>query len=441
MPADPAVTSEHLGPGVVIVVLNLPVPDDHRVWAEAQSLRQAGARVTVVCPAIRGLKPGAAEIDGIGVVYFRSFEGSGKLGTIIEGVWTTTVSSRAAKRALKRFAGERYVQVCNPPDTLYRLLRWARRRGAGTVYDQHDVVPVLAASRPAFRRLEPLFLAFERRTVAASDTILTPSGEQARRLHEIYGRTATVVRTASVPGDPTPRPAAEPGQEQVTVLGYLGVIGEQDGVSDLVEAIHELRGRGLTGFRVEIAGDGPALPEVRKRVAELGLEDLITLRGWLGRTELAGFLDGIDAMLVPDPDVEFNHYCAMNKVTHSMARGIPVVLRPLRENSRIAGEAGIQAADMSLPAFADAIAVFLAATPQERADRGRRLREEFDQGLSWETSSVGYLAAFSLLPSGRASGSARVKVQAQAKAQAEPASPAVSSAAASAASTAAEEPV
>jgi len=385
----------------VIVVLNLPVPDDHRVWAQAMALRDDGVRVTVVCPAIRDKRPGRESVDGIDVVYFRSFEGSGRLGTIVEGAWTTFVSSRAAKAALRWRRGARTVQVCNPPDMLFGLLRWARRRGVRTVYDQHDVVPALAGSRPAFARLEPFFLACERRTVQAADAVLTPSQEQVERLRTLYGREAVVVRTASIAADGARADAAaghegdDRVEDTVTVLGYLGVIGEQDGVGDLLDAVRRLRERGVTGFRVEVAGDGPALPAVRERLAELGLGDLVRLRGWLGPEQIGPFLDGIDAMVVPDPDIEFNHYCAMNKVTHAMARGIPVVLRPLRENSRLVAGAAVVAEDMGLPAFADALETMLALPAETRAAVGRKLHGIFEAELSWEHSAPRYLAAVS----------------------------------------------
>lgn len=377
--------------GVVIVVLNLPVPDDHRVWAQARALHEAGVRVSVVCPAIRDAAPGRREIDGIDVHYFRSFEGEGRIATVVEGAWTMLAARLAARRALARLDGPRALQVCNPPDLSFRLLRWARRRGVRTVYDQHDVVPLLAAARPSFRRLVPFFLSCERRTVDAADVILTPSSEQAARLRALYGRDAVVVRTAAVSEAKEP-PLRENAAE--TVLGYLGVIGEQDGVVDLVDAVHALRAAGRTGFRVEIAGDGPALPAVRARVAELGLGDLVTLHGWVGRDRIDAFLGGIDAMLVPDPDSEFNHHCAMNKVTHAMARGIPVVLRPLRENARLAGPDGYVARDLTLPAFVAAIEEALDATPAERAEVGARLRATFDAELSWDISGARYLAAF-----------------------------------------------
>ncbi|MBS2963389.1 glycosyltransferase [Actinocrinis puniceicyclus] len=380
----------------VIVVLNLPVPDDHRVWAQALALRDDGVAVTVVCPAIRDKTPGRARIDGVDVVYFRSFEGAGRLGTIVEGAWTTLVSTRAAKRALRRPSSARTLQVCNPPDMLFGLLRWARRRGCRTVYDQHDVVPALAGSRPAFRKLEPFFLACERRTVAAADAVLTPSTQQAQRLRRLYGREAVVVRTASVvAGAAGAAGGRERDEADGCVLGYLGVIGEQDGVCDLIEAVDVLRGRGLTGFRVEVAGDGPALAAVREQVTRRGLDDLVRLRGWLGPGQLVPFLDGIDAMTVPDPDVEFNHYCAMNKVTHAMARGIPVVLRPLRENAMLVADSGVVAKDMSLPAFADALEAVVRMPEKERAEVGERLREIFAAQLSWEASARRYLEAVS----------------------------------------------
>ena len=393
--------------GAVIVVFNLPVPDDHRVWAQARTLHAAGLRVSVVCPAIRGALPGRRRIDGVDVVCFRSFEGEGRAATAVEGVWTTATAARAAKRELARIDGPAALQVCNPPDLSFRLLRWARRRGVRTVYDQHDVVPLLAAARPAFRRLAGFFLACERRTVEAADAVLTPSEEQAARLHRLYGRDAVVVRTAAVSppagradeADEADQPSDSTGAgdgtaHEPTVLGYLGVIGEQDGVVDLVDAVHALRAAGRTDFRVEVAGDGPALPSVRARVAELGLGELVRLRGWVGRGEIDAFLKGIDAMLVPDPDSEFNHHCAMNKVTHAMARGIPVVLRPLRENVRLAGADGIVAADPSLPAFAAAIERLLDASAAERAAIGAGLRAAFEADLSWDASGPRYLSAF-----------------------------------------------
>jgi glycosyltransferase involved in cell wall biosynthesis len=387
----------------VLVLLNLPVPDDQRAWSQAEALRDDGVRVTVVCPAIRGKAAGTAHIDGIDVIYYASFEGEGRLATVVEGAWTAAAAGRAARRVLRNARGARVLQVGNPPDLLFPLLHWARRRGCTTVYDQRDAAPALAASRAGFNRLESLFLFCERRMVAAADVVLTPSREQAARLRGLYGRDSVLVRTAAVaPGSrmgtqdsDTAARADSAGRGRETVLGYLGVIGEQDGVGDLLDAVDLLRQQGIDGFRVEIAGDGPALAAARRRAEMLGLDTVVRFRGWLGRGEVDAFLGEVDAMVVPDPDVEFNHYCAMNKVTHAMARAVPVVLRPLRENAALVAGHGIVARDMSLAAFADAIADLLARSPGERAQTGARLREVFDRELDWRQSGRRYVEAVS----------------------------------------------
>src|SRR5437016_11483376 len=75
-PNNSAVTA-----GAVLVLLNLPVPDDQRAWSQAEALRDDGVAVTVVCPAIHGREPGTARIDGIDVVYYASFDGPGEPAT------------------------------------------------------------------------------------------------------------------------------------------------------------------------------------------------------------------------------------------------------------------------------------------------------------------------------------------------------------------------
>ena len=50
---------------ILIVVENLPVPLDRRVWLEATSLRQAGYEVSVICPMGRGWDKPYEVIDGV----------------------------------------------------------------------------------------------------------------------------------------------------------------------------------------------------------------------------------------------------------------------------------------------------------------------------------------------------------------------------------------
>ncbi|MFD0630405.1 glycosyltransferase [Catenulispora yoronensis] len=377
------------------------MPDDQRAWSQALALRDDGARVTVVCPAIRDKAPGSETVDGIEIVRFASFEGQGPIATAAEGVWTAAPRARAVRAALSSSRGVRQMlQIGNPPDLLFPLAAWARRRGVRTVYDQRDVVPVLAASRAGFNKLTPVFLGAERKLIAASDVVITPSEEQRARIAELYGRDAVIIRTAEVSSSAAAAQVNEsPTADEVAatdrdaVLGYLGVIGEQDGLTDLIDAIALLRADGTTGFRLEVAGDGPALPAAREHATALGLDSLVTFHGWLGPGEVDTFLGRIDAMTVPDPDNPFNHFCAMNKVTHAMARGIPIALRPLRENSRLVGPHAYCAADMTIRGFADAIAKLLADSPESRASIASAARDLFEAEHSWARYESQYVEA------------------------------------------------
>ena len=173
------------------------------------------------------------------------------------------------------------------------------------------------------------------------------------------------------------------------------MIGEQDGLTDLLDAVALLRTDGATGFRVEVAGDGPALPAARAHATRLGLDDLVTFHGWLGPGAVDAFLGRIDAMAVPDPDNPFNHFCAMNKVTHAMARGIPIALRPLRENVRLTAGHAYEAADMTIRAFADALATLLKDAPAARAEIAAAARATFEAHHSWPHHAPRYVAAVS----------------------------------------------
>lgn len=364
-----------------IVVLNLPVPDDRRVWAQACALRDAGVPVTVLCASMRGHRPCVREVDGIEVRYLRTREGRGIAGVVAEGVWNTAVVLLALPWLVRRRTGT--LQVCNPPDTLFPVLALARLAGLRCLYDQHDLTPAMATARPGFERLRPLLELFERLTVRVSHHVITTSVEQQRRLRDRYAVDADVIRSAPHPTDHRHEPGGG------VHLGYAGVIGEQEGLGDLLDAVALLRGRGVE-VDVTIAGDGPYLADARAHAETIGSEARFT--GWLTGEELERFFRGLDAVVVSDPDSEYNHHCAMNKVIDAMARGLPVVMRPLRENGNLAGDAAWVADGWSIDAFADAIDTFASSSVEERARRGDGLRARYDAEVAWPQQAARYEA-------------------------------------------------
>jgi glycosyltransferase involved in cell wall biosynthesis len=365
-----------------IVVLNLSVPDDRRVWAQAKALRDAGVPVTVLCSSMRGHRPGIREVDGIDVRYLRTWEGRGVVGVVVEGIWNTAVVLAALPWLLRR--GARTLQVCNPPDTLFPVLALARVAGVRTLYDQHDLTPAMASARPGFGRLRPLLELFERLTVRLSTGVITTSREQRIRLRDRYRVDAPVIRSA--PNGDTPHGPAGSG---VPRLGYIGIIGEQEGLAELLDATAKARANGVD-VDVCIAGDGPYLRDAQQHAERTGVD--VTFTGWLQGDELESFLRSLDGVVVSDPASEYNHHCAMNKVIEAMARAIPVVMRPLRENVNLAGDAAWVTHDWSIDAFADAIGAFASSSPNERAERGAALRARYDADVAWPQQAARYVA-------------------------------------------------
>lgn len=376
----------------VIVVLNLPVPDDRRVWAQAEAARDDGREVVVVCPALRSYSPGRRVIDGITVRYFRAFEGAGLISTALEATWNTMIASVLALLALlgppRKMAT---VQVCNPPDTLFPLLWASRALGARTIYDQHDVAPAMARTRQSFTFLARLFEVLERLTVRAAEMVITSSAEQQERLALRYGVDAALTRTAPVSADPKIR-SHRSGEMDIFRFGYVGVIGEQDGVEVLVRAADTLRREGAS-FEVHIAGDGPFFYRLDDLVRQRALGEFVKLHGWLAGSELETFLTTIDAMVVPDPESEYSHYCAMNKVTHAMALGIPVVATPLNENRRVLGDAGLFAHGFDEVALATAMRSLLTMPGEERQRLVLATRSRYEHALDWQSHRAVYLRA------------------------------------------------
>ena len=80
-----------------IIVQNLPVPFDRRVWLECRTLRDAGYDVTVICPAAR--TPAAYQvIDGVTIHAYRPYApGGSALGYVLEYAYSF-LGARSASR-------------------------------------------------------------------------------------------------------------------------------------------------------------------------------------------------------------------------------------------------------------------------------------------------------------------------------------------------------
>lgn len=393
-------------PACVIIVENLPVPFDRRVWQEARALRDAGWSVSVICPkSLQHPEPFEVLED---IEIFRHslpLEAKGKLAFLVEFAAALVHESRLLLKVARR-RGFDVIQICNPPDILFlATLPW-KLRGKKVVFDQHDLCPELFEVKFGAHGLiyRALKLA-ERLTYATADLVIC-ANETFRQLAIARGgrkpeNVVTVYsvpdrsRMRRVPDDPDLRQGAR------LVLGYVGIIGDQDGVDHMIRAMAHLKNRFPDDdLRAVVVGDGPALAEVKRLARDLGVADQVTFTGYLRGEALLAALSTFDIGVIPDPMNACNDKLSMNKVFEYSAFGVPAVSYPLTETMRLLGAAGTYSADPTHGGLADAIGS-LVADEALRRRRGAAAKALADRKFDWAREAAAYVEAYrDLLPQG-----------------------------------------
>lgn len=399
---------------VLIIVQNLPLARDRRVRQEAQALVEAGFGVSVICPAPEERRGGVEVVDGISVYSYRCpGEASGKAALVLEFLYCWLRTALLAIKVLRR-DGFDVIQACNPPDT-YFLLGWlAKPLGKSFVFDHHDLCPELFATkfRGGSRAVAAAIRALERATFRTADHVIA-TNDSYRQVALARGRrapeTVSVVRSAPdltrlQPTDPVP--ALRNGREHLCC--YLGVMGSQDGVDLLMEAVAVIVGEmGRHDCHFALLGSGPCLDDLRDQARRLGIEDWVTFTGWADDPMIREYLSTADLGLTPDPKNDFNDRCSMNKVIEYMAMGLPVVAFDLDETMVAAGGAGEFAPGNDVEIFAKTI-VTLLDNPGRRRVMGNIGRRRAREDLSWNAQVGTYLNVYEDLVEARAGARSRV---------------------------------
>jgi glycosyltransferase involved in cell wall biosynthesis len=382
----------------LILVENLSVPFDRRVWQESTTLRDAGWEVHVICPqgTKRDTEPEAV-VDGVHIHrYPLKAATGGPAGYLQEygsALWHTL-------RLARKVGPVDVVHACNPPDLLYLVAKVLKRRGAKFVFDQHDLCPELYLSR--FDRGQDLLYrgvcALERATYRAADVVIS-TNESYRQVARIRGgkrpEDVFVVRSAPVVERFHEVPA-EPGLKKGKphLLAYLGVMGPQDGVDYALRALAKLRDDvGRTDWHAVFVGSGDAFDDMVALSAKLGLSNQVEFTGRISDEDLVRYLSTADVCLSPDPLNPLNDVSTMNKVMEYMAMSKPIVSFELREARVSAGDAAVYAPANDESAFAKLVSQLL-DDPEERVRMGKLGQARVAGALSWENSAKSLLAAY-----------------------------------------------
>jgi asparagine synthase (glutamine-hydrolysing) len=389
-------------PHVCIVVQNLPVPFDRRVWLECRALRDAGYEVSVVCPKGPG-DPAYQLHEGVHLFKYRAFPPiTAQVAFLGEYSYAISASFAGLVRAWRRRPFS-VVQLCNPPDVLWAAAVPFKALGVKVVFDQHDLCPELYASRfpdgPSV--VARALVANERLTYALADQVIS-TNESYRAVALRRGRKkpehVTVVRTGP-DADRMRRvevdPALRRGHDHL--LAYLGVMGPQDGVDLALRALdHIVHTRGRTDVALTLIGDGDAAPALRRLAEELKLDEHVHFTGRIPDAEVAAILSAAEIGLCPDPRNPLNDVSTMNKTMEYMAYHLPVVAFDLVETKVSAGKSALYAEPNSPVDFGDRVLELL-DDPQRRAAMGEAGRRRVERVLAWRCQEPAYVQVYDKL--------------------------------------------
>ncbi|KAB7627893.1 glycosyltransferase family 4 protein [Alkalilimnicola sp. S0819] len=387
---------------VLMIVENLPVPFDRRVWQEATTLRDAGYQVSVICPTGPGCERRREVREDIHIYrHPLPIEAEGAAGYALEYAsalfWEFFLALRIA---LTR--GFDVLHGCNPPDTIFLIGGFFKLFGKKFLFDHHDINPELYEAKFGRRdRFYRLLLALERWTFRTADVSLA-TNQSYRRIALERGRMdperVFVVRS----GPNLSRLQRLPPVQSLRggrsyLVGYVGVMGRQEGIDYLLRAVrHIVHELGRHDIHFGLVGGGTELAALQAYAEELKVAEYVTFTGRVPDRQLLEMLNTADVCVNPDVANEMNDKSTMNKIMEYMALGKPIVQFDLTEGRYSAGESSLYARPNDAQDLAAKL-VELIDDPPRRARMGELGRARVENELEWRYEAPKLLAAYERL--------------------------------------------
>ena len=384
---------------VLIIVENLPVPFDSRVWKEACSLYANEYEVTVLCPKGKGYEKGYECLEGIHIYRHPApKEGSSPLGYVWEFSCALFWEFLFCWWIFLR-RGFHIIQGCNPPDDIFLVALPFKLFGVKYIFDHHDANPELYRSKyekEGFLYRAQVFL--EKLTYRFSDVVMATNASYKQLAIERGGlapEDVFVVRNGpdletfkAVP------PKADLKYGKPFLVGYVGTMSIQEGLDILLDVAVHLKNQGRRDIHFTCVGGGTGLGGLRQMVKDKGLQDTVNFTGRVPEQQLLDVLCTADVCVNPDKPCEMNNISTMIKIMEYMALGKPIVQFNLKEGRFSAQEASLYSDNGNqVEDFADKI-LWLLEHPEARRRMGELGHKRVETELAWEHSVGNLLTAY-----------------------------------------------
>ena len=385
---------------VLYALQGLPVPFDRRAWLHATTLAKTGYAVSFICPKGRGFDKSREELDGVEIYrYWRPVEGEGKLGFIVESLWCFFATFFLSLRVALAGRGFDILHICNPPEIYWPIAWFWRAFGKVFIWDHRDLSPELAEAKfgksglilSILHRLERLSFGAAQIVVATNESYKKIAIERGgKRPEEIF-----IVRSApSLAKFKLYEPDTSLKNGRRHLILYLGEMGPQDGVANLIRAVRVLYDDfDRRDFHCVLIGGGTYQPTAASYAEEIGVGHLCTFTGIVSDEMLCRILSSGDVAIDPLPKNGWSDRSTMNKVLEYMFFGLPIVVGELTEARVSADRAALYVEPGSAQAMAEGIAALL-DDPARRREMGSFGAERLRNALAFEYSVPNLLAAY-----------------------------------------------
>ncbi|MFN6529634.1 glycosyltransferase family 4 protein [Nostoc sp. ChiSLP03a] len=385
---------------VLIIVENLPVPFDRRVWMEATTLQKAGYEVSVISPTGNGFEKDYEIIEQIHI-YRHPLppEESSVIGYLQEYSWAINWQFRLAQRVWRE-RGFDVIHICNPPDLLFLVAAWFKLfHGISIIFDHHDLSPEMYEAK--YRRRDIFYYGLlwaERLTYATADMVIsTNESHREVALKRGHKKPEKVFVVRSAPDlsrfrRMPPNPNYRRGRNYL--IGYMGVMGEPEGIDYLLRMVYYIvHKKNRSDIHFMLIGSGPMAEKLKVLSKELEVNEFVEFTGFKQGEELLERLSSCDVCVEPSPTSAYNENCTMNKILEYMAMGKAIVQFDLREGRRSAQEASLYAKPNDEVEFAEKILELL-DSPERRQKIGAEGRRRMEEILEWQYQAPKLLDAY-----------------------------------------------
>jgi len=391
------------GNRVLMLIENDSYPLDIRVLYEATTLTQAGYQVSVICQR-DGSEPWHQNVNGVFVYrYPAPPPGKSVLGYLLEYSYSFIVTFVLSLFVWAR-RGFDVIHAANPPDTAVFIALFFRIFGKRFVFDHHDLMPEMYLARTNHDHTSfvyKMLLWMERISFRYAHHVLATNQSYkniAIQRGKIPEDRVTIVRNGpSVDRLNLVEPDHELKKRGKVIIGYIGIMGPQDGLDYLLRGLHQLVNvLGRKDFFCIIIGKGSALADLKNLAQELKLEDYIWFTGFIPEADMIRYLSTIDIGVDPDPANDFNDRCTMIKMMEYMTLSKPIVAFDLPEHRQTAQAAAIYATPNDELDFARKL-MYLMDHPELRIEMGRIGRRRIENELAWSFQAKNLMSAYSAI--------------------------------------------